>query len=570
MRAILEALPDKPITSSADIQIEMIGAGERPPKVLPFAKSWQDKDRVGTIPVSETVLKLPKDRPSYRHARLAFLREQIMWHQPSSVLPGMTEWLDDATVRHKAFRQFDVETTLYRCTPESSLIRRLESLLGGTLYFRRSEEEKAELVLLNSNRLAVPFPQWSDGQKAVFYLLLMLDYEKPDILLLDEIENHLHPLYMTAVMDFIKKQVPQSFIATHHPHVIFTELADRVFYLETVTGRLADAPPKELRYTKIQQQGAPTRTVTTLSDSFGKVTATYKLFDLQDRQLLKQFARITTDAEITFYQALLEIFSPEIVPASKRPLPDRQTALLANIIKGFAGEIPATERVRILDVGAGIGRTAQELGKLTQWQLGSGVDWICWEPAPHLRAQMRDQLKANRIDADVPESFDEVAPGFFHLVLIANVLHERPPDEFASLIVAAHKGLGNDARSGLVVMEVFPLLRAEKYAVPYSSNHLVRLLNAVGFYSTTRSFPVHDMQGYCILARPNGNLPTEAKVMEELQYVWDDIEKEICSSYACQRTITSYEDYRCLIQELTTLASMTAWRHRIWKGSVQS
>ena len=556
--------------TSSDIHIEMTEPVDGPLEILYFGKSWQDKERAGIIPVEMTALKLPGDRPPYRHASLSFLLRQLLYHFPDKKI-SQDDWFNKKKIRISSLELLDLEYTLYKCSPKDNVVKRIESVLGGNLFFRRASKNLVELTMVTLQNLSVPYPEWSDGQKAVFYLLLMLDYSRPSIFLLDEIENHLHPFYMTSIMHFIKESASQSFIATHHPHVIFTELADRVFYLEVLQSSskiVCEPVEKTIKYKKVDRQSAPRRKVTTLNDGFQKISATYKLFDLQDHQLLKQCSNISKLVEVEFYKAFLDLFKTEAAPALKKSFPDRQTQLLAQIIKKSLEGHAKEKIVKILDLGAGIGRISKELAKLSIWQLNSSIHWICWEPNQEFRNNLVNALRDGKIRADIPCCYNELPLSSCQIALIANVLHEVTPEDFASLIYSAFRAIQNINNGKIVILEIYPLLRAEKYAVAYPYSYLVRLLNNCGFLCTSDTFSINDAQGYCVIAKPSGVQIDKENIKENLLEIWEELEREICSSYACQEEIKSHIEYRGMIQELTTLASITAWKKGIWQPEI--
>ncbi len=510
--------------------------------------------------VDNKALKLPGDRPPYRHASLYFFLRQLLYHFPDRKI-SKEDWFDDANVRIRFLESLDTEHTLYQCSRQDTFVKKTEKLLGGVLFFRKASRNLLELTIITAHHLMVPYPEWSDGQKQAFYLMLMLDYSQSNIFLFNEIENHLHPSYMTFLMSFIKESVSQSFISTHHPHVIFTEFADQVFYIETFSSSeksLSSLHEKTIRYTKIDRQRAPSRKVITLDNGFQEISATYKLFDLQDRQLLRQCSNISKLVEVESYEILLHIFQTEVVPASNKPLPDRQTQLLVQIIKKALGDNVNEKNIHILYLGAGLGRIAKELSKMSIWQVKSSIHWICWEPDQELRNNFTDTLKGIGVHADIPRSFDELPVSACQIALIANVIHEVTPEDFSILIFSAFRAIRNVKNGRIVILEIYPLLRAEKYAVAYPCTYLVKFLNSCGFFCTYDTFSINDAQGYCIAAKPNNDNLSIDIIKRALIELWDELEKEICSSYACQEEITSYIEYRRTILELTTLASIAA------------
>ena len=64
-------------------------------------------------------------------------------------------------------------------------------------------------------------------------MLASLAHDATPIVLFDEIENHLHPAYMSLLLSALKERSVQTIVSTHHPHLIFSDHADRVFFLDT-------------------------------------------------------------------------------------------------------------------------------------------------------------------------------------------------------------------------------------------------------------------------------------------------------------------------------------------------
>lgn len=89
-----------------------------------------------------------------------------------------------------------------------------------------------EFVLLAPDGRITTQSKWSDGQKSVFYLLLNLYYQNSGVIILDKIENHLHPTYISKILSIIRQSGRQCIVSTHHPHVIFSEYVDQIYYIE--------------------------------------------------------------------------------------------------------------------------------------------------------------------------------------------------------------------------------------------------------------------------------------------------------------------------------------------------
>jgi hypothetical protein len=333
------------------------------PSTLFFGKAWREKTKAGILHLGSADRKLdqPRDIPDYRRTFLRFLLRQINASRPANDHIVEESWLSDAKVRRAAVASFEVELQAYLCDQEDPIVRDLQELLGANLYFRlatREPHEQVEFILIYGDGATVSFSEWSDGQQVCFYVITQLNLTRPDIVLIDEIENHLHPAYMSRVIEVLKSCARQTLIATHHPHVIFSELVDQVLYLEVLRSDRAKNPPSTHPCSKSRTYPTLKRRVVTLDDDFAKVTHAYKLFANQDAQLLRHGHRVSADADVSFYSTVLSLYSLHAAPPTQRVRPDSQTSQLAEIIREqFQHGAP----LRILDIGAGIGRVAVEL-----------------------------------------------------------------------------------------------------------------------------------------------------------------------------------------------------------------
>ena len=455
---------------------------------------------------------------------------------------SLSRWLDDPELRTRTIGAFPVdEERLYRGREVDVLTAEFESIVGGRLYFRRAQENTVDLVLAYGDGTTAHFEEWSDGQKNILLIMALIRQAEPQIVLLDEIENHFHPKYITLVLDYLRRNVPQSIVTTHHPHVIFSELVDRVFYLEATRPPFPEGDPlPELRHLKQPAQQAPSRTVHRLVDAFGKVTAIYRLFHDQDRQLIKQAQQIRSDADIIFHAALTRIFLPDIVPAKAGPMPDRQSQQLLTALRDEFHALAETP-VRLLEIGSGLGRIPADVNKLSPDQVGPNVDWQCWEPNEAVRARLRDEILRKNIKATVLDALDG-AKGEFDICLIANVCHELTPEQFADVLSVVTGRLRNTGF--LLIQELYPLLNAEKFAVPYSADRIARIVTACGFAAHTLQFPVRDASAYCVVARKTAEpLDIRTIAVAAISAAWDEIERAAIDSYASRSGVSSYEGY---------------------------
>jgi len=551
----------------ADINLELT-QGRRNPEVLFLSNSWTEKNRIGAVDVGREPRQLPADQPPYSLIRLSLFHPHIMHHTPRQERIAKQLWLRDPQTRLRSLQHLEVERVIYECDARVPLVAAANDALAGRLYFRRAKADGLlEMVLLCGSGLTVPFPMWSDGQKALFYLFAAVAESEPDILLIDEPENHLHPSFITVALAHIKRAVPQTLLATHHPHLIFTALADRVFYLETeqpssVGGQV---PAATLPYTKVDRQGAPKRHVLNLSTELEKFAAAYRLFASQDAHLLGQARQVRQVAEVEFYGALVDALAPQVIAAGQGATPDRQTLQLADLIKANRRSQAGDTPLRILDFGAGVGRVVHELAKVPRARLGATVKWTCWEPNPNNRAELKRGMVRAGLSCAIPSSISQIPHNAFDIVLLANVLHELTPTAFADVVALARKALRGQS-SAVLVLEIYPLLAPEKLAVSYPPDTLRQVLEAAGFVSGVRSFAVRGAEAYALVARQSGGTPPY-DIAAAVEDAWRVIEKAASERYVARKSITDLREYQLMLHDLMVLSSIAACRTRVWSAA---
>jgi hypothetical protein len=192
-------------------------------------------------------------------------------------------------------------------------VTRLQLALGANLHFRCIKRDKAayarqfEFVLVCGHGTTLPYEMWSDAQRALFYVLVSLEHFGPEIVLYDEAENHPHPAFMSYILEELRARPVQSIITTHHPHLIFSRFADRVYYIETDRPKPSPTPPPQFSFSA--QYVDFERRVEELRGSFEKISNSYKLFTHQDVQLLAQAEYVQTRSTLILIQTLSHIHS---------------------------------------------------------------------------------------------------------------------------------------------------------------------------------------------------------------------------------------------------------------------
>ncbi|MBS1854360.1 MAG: AAA family ATPase [Acidobacteria bacterium] len=500
----------------------------------------------------------PRDIPNYRPPAQALLFDMMEEH-----MPGLrARWEQShADERRRLLDPFTAVNPLFLCKQDHRVINALQELLGGTLYFRRANAGNQilfEFLLTYEDAGPVPFGQWSDGQKMIFLASMLLQHRTTDVVLVDEIENHLHPERITNFLQLLKSARVQGIITTHHPHVLFSEHASRVYFVEQICKPLND-PPKEMRRDKPSDTVIPIRRFTELRDDFERIEHLYRLFDHHDQELLRLSTRLQAEVDLGLYQELSRAFTHDAVRASAQARPDLQTSQLAKALTAIRH---TTERPAIiLDLGSGLGRVAKELHKLPHYQ---HVMWEAWEPNPKTREALREELAITSIRHHVIDDLNEIPDRSVNVALITNVLHElTPPSMGALLEIAARKILPDNGR--VVILELYPLLAVEYYAVPYQCADLTDILSASGFTYDEQTYPLRGKltTAACIIATPVRSINRD-EVTTRVREHWRTMKRRSLGSWANKRGVRTFAEYKDVLQHMTTIASISAHDEGLW------
>lgn len=447
------ALHNEAEKESLNIHAVLLHPKDPPPRLLHLEDLTSDKRRIAQIPIGQYKHDPGGNTPNLREASVTFSGKHLLSRFGCSA--DLSKWIADADFRRQFCSNHFTDRTIYACIPEDPVVRRIEDATGARLYIGEKGPGRTahlELALRYDEHRVFYYPSWSDGQKALFCAILAISHHHPEVVLLDEIENHFHPEFITQLALFLKEMVPQTVLVTHHPHVLFSELVDRLHYVELEADR-----PEEMPETQQLPGGfrprSPRRRIRVLENDFEIISAAYGLFHNQDRQLLS-LAQTTLDAvEVTFTEQILTAFQPDVRPAAAGPFSDAQTKQLLEVLKTIA-QNAGGQGLQILDYGAGRGRTLRELLKYTSVRRGFAMQWVLWDPDEGRQHELRELVQGLEIPGiKVLAGPEEIVPYSFDVAILANVLHEVTPLAFGSIFRALGRALKTTTRS-IVILEL--------------------------------------------------------------------------------------------------------------------
>jgi len=252
----------------------------------------------------------------------------------------------------------------------------------------------------------------SDGQKALLQWCVGLHAQRTSldgiILTMDEPENHLHP---EAMIDAVKRIIDsnpngQIWLATHSVPLI---AAIYRLYSEELSVFFMDNG----RASYVGEQ--PEKILVSLMGGQDNVEALRQFVDLPEVFASNRFAG----------QCLLE---PDVIATGEAHDPQIETLRL-NL----------DDRTKLMDFGAGAGRLISCLHAKIGDKVKTSLDYVAWEVCDKRKSECLHAI-ATAFGEDDQRWFNQRQALFakhdtnsFDLVVMCNVLHEIPPDSWASV-----------------------------------------------------------------------------------------------------------------------------------------
>ncbi len=502
-----------------------------------------------------------KGIPKYKVALLEFIKSQFEEHISP---PNEQSWKKDGSYRLKYLENLETEK-LYICNQNNLIVQKFQKAVQGILYLQKTTSVTSrplEIWLCYDNNRRFNYGNWSDGQKTLFICLLQLDYLRPDILLIDEIENHFHPEYITQLCSLIKETTRQTILVTHHPHVLFSNYVNQVIYIETLVNTDKEFE-KVLEMSDTFISRSPKREIRKLSTDFEKISSVYGLFDQQDHQLL-QLAYLMDDL---IEREFVNIFSS----FTKNKL-DKEGENIKQNTQGNqfrkALNPSSVSNLKVLDFGVSKGIIFEEFMK----RPCAEVEWHFWNPQKERHQELENLTSEYKdVNTRVIKSEDEIQNNFYDFAVLSNWLHLLTPLEFAHTLDLIQKSLKKSSGE-LIILELYPLISRQRYAVPYDENTLAKILRVVGWKceSDQVKFSAEYISAYWIRAyQPNKEIVCKvAKNADEIRKLWhEDIKPRVCEQYNDMSRMSSVQSFVRFMSDFKTIMSIINESQNLWQST---
>jgi SAM-dependent methyltransferase len=458
--------------------------------------------------------------------------------------------------------------SLFRVSVEHlPVLNRFEQMCGARLYLRYNARMSGFHPFLRyPSGEVTPYGGatggWSSGQKVAFVTLLAIQFLQPSILLVDELENHLHPEFMSKICGLLKDYVPQAIVVSHHPHLIFSTFVDRGWFFELPAQQELPPPPVVSVSPKNYVAPPPKRRIVDLNSDFDRVSAAYHLFDSFDKQLLSLSMSLRSEVALAVLHAVNTALTLRVVDARRTRRPDSQTVELADVL----GELGFTEdnvEVRVLDYGAGTGRTFFEMMKIADFK-ARPIRWDFYEPGAHQAKKLVDRIAEEKL-ASVNVMTTLPASGGYDLILAVNLLHECTPEDIYKFFSQCRSLMSERGR--VVVAELYPLLEPERFGIGYSSGDMLDIVDACGFQGYSRDIVMRGgtVSAYAFVAKPGASTSAPAAVEAIVDRVWKTMRRRYVLEYGNTIESPNVRHAVKLASQLHVLASMEAYQQGVWK-----
>lgn len=500
-----------------------------------------------------------------------FSEEALIYLNPNFDKP---QWENNDKYRGEIVKATLKKNHYYKLNTKDSLVEFFLSATGGHLYIGWNftlEKTNLVLYLYYDNDRIISFENWSEGQKVLFLCLVVTKYIMPDILIFDEVENHLHPEFISIALEYFKLTIKQTILTSHHPHILFSKYANSVWYLE-VENQSADYPKVIVKKNKGTNVNiAPVRRCYELIKNYHKVEKVYGLFNNFDNNLIKLSASTLSDFNDYISDMFSGIYHYGITPSNPSKKMDLQ---VEGLLKHVVDKMERKGHIKILEIGSGKGRVLLDVAKLNSSKISELVSWTLFEPVDSvyklLLKNISDLKSGTKLNYNINVTNTLGVDSNYDIIFFANILHELTPNVVSYYFERIQNLLKND--SEVIIIELYPLLTPEYFSVPYKQYEMEKMFRQLSWSVSSDRLNIKNAKVdayWSVLRKKNKDIISQDEILSLIENFWkDEILLNRCADYGGRSEFKSAEDSILLMCELTTIASISSYFNKEWKLDV--
>lgn len=544
-----------------------------------FRPFWQDLDEYDEILLKHCMRSL---RKAERLAGVALVynivRAQVGESDISSDTDGKAA---DSRPRLAEYFQANQakfrENATYFASVGHPVIDELEKFLGGRVGVQFIREGFRLFLEEPKTKSKIFYPDWNIGSQVYLNAIVKAGLLQYSIMLIDEIENHLHPQLATRLIATLRKFSSLIVVVTHDPHVMSSVYVDQVVFFRgpkvLELNRAYDRkeilrPPTRLRKLPLKKATAETVAVVlpehleSISSGIQRLEAIRTLFEASDSELLTSSALINSAAALDLTKSLFDSQFCRALESKEKVTTDGQTSILGKyLIEHFRG----SRELTLLDVGAGKARQYYELAKMAGQ---GGLRYFCWDPYENptvsTSGENHSLFWADRSSYRGPffdSSGNKVEQQKFSVILLSNVIHRLWPDQLADYLSNFLNMIEVDGK--IVLAEICPLGHPERMAFEYTQEDLGSLL--LGARSLQVSPPVtqnygnqHQLVLLGLSKRANTTAQWEpnairAEVLQSIEAAWRDRYNKLIRMHESEAKVVGLQEVSSALRATFTI-----------------